>query len=218
MILNKPSSVLSTKKLTLAQQELLLNAGVGVVHFDILNTEWVQTPLNLHGDAVIITSKNALKALEQVPFSTPVYCVGSVTASMVNTHQVAFVAQNGLELAQHISQHHNNQQFDYLCSEQRRDELPDFLKAQNIALNAHIVYRSHEVLRRFDRIFAAVLFFSPRGVIAFAKANPNKTPHTICIGTTTATEAAKWYDKVSIAAQPTVENTIVTAIKLLKND
>ena len=141
-----------------------------------------------------------------------------MTSGLIQKHNVSFTAQNAQELAAHIIENHHHKSFDYLCSEQRRDELPDLLKAQKIELKEHIVYRSVAVVRSFDRIFAAVLFYSPRGVSAFAKANKFQPHHVICIGETTATEAKKWYKNVRIANKATVENTIVTAIKLLKND
>ncbi len=225
MPLKENVSILSTKKLTAPQQELILNAGIGIVHYDVLETQQLEHKLPLSSDAVIITSKNALTALANVPVTTPVFCVGTVTSGLIENHEVKFTAQNAQELAEHIIQEHNNQSFDYLCSEQRRDLLPDLLRAQNIELVEHIVYRSTAVLKSFDRIFAAVLFYSPRGVSAFApacrtgrKANSLQSHHAICIGETTATEAKKWYKNVRIANKATVENTIVTAIKLLKND
>jgi uroporphyrinogen-III synthase len=211
-------SILSTKKLTAPQQELILNAGMGLVHYDVLKTEPVEHQLRLGGDAVIITSKNALTALEKIPITTPVFCVGTVTSGLIHNHVVKFTAQNAQELAAHIIEKNHNQSFDYLCSEQRRDELPDLLRAQKIELKEHIVYRSVAIVKSFDRIFAAVLFYSPRGVSAFAKANNFQPHHCICIGETTATEAKKWFQNVRIANKSTVENTIVTAIKLLRND
>jgi uroporphyrinogen-III synthase len=225
MPLKEYTSIVSTKKLTAPQQELILNAGMGLVHYDILETEQVEHKLQLSGDAVIITSKNALIALENVPVTTPVFCVGTVTSGLVKNHTVKFTAQNAQDLATHIIEQHQHQSFDYLCSEQRRDELPDLLRAQKIELKEHIVYRSVAIVKSFDRIFAAVLFYSPRGVSAFApacrtgrKANSLQSPCAICIGETTATEAKKWFKHVRIASKSTVENTIVTAIKLLRND
>lgn len=191
---------------------------MGLVHYDVLEIEPVVHQLQLSGDAVIITSKNALTALENVPVTTPVFCVGTVTSGLIHHHVVKFTAQNAQELAAHIIEQHQHQSFDYLCSEQRRDELPDLLRAQKIELKEHIVYRSVAIVKSFDRIFAAVLFYSPRGVSAFAKANSLQSHHTICIGETTATEAKKWFKNVRIANKSTVENTIVTAIKLLRND
>lgn len=211
-------SILSTKKLSLPQQELVLNTGVGLVHYDILEIEAVNSRLQLEGNGVIVTSKNALFALHQVPKTTPLFCVGEITASLITSHDVVFVAENAGELAQYLIKNHSHVSLDYVCSEQRRDELPHLLRSHKMSLKEHIVYRSHAVNKSFDRIFAAVLFYSPRGVLAFAKANKSQPHRAVCIGETTAKEAKKWFNNVLVAKKPTVENTIVTTIKSLRND
>ncbi|MGB5980700.1 MAG: uroporphyrinogen-III synthase [Nonlabens sp.] len=211
------STILSTKLLTLPQQELILNAGIGLVHYDVLEIEKSHENLMLNGDAVIITSKNALDAIKKHQIDKPVFCVGEVTAALLSDYQVVFTAQNARELADYLIENQSHLSFDYLCGSHRRDELPELLKSQNINLTEHIAYHSSEVSKSFDRTFARVLFYSPRGVLAFAKANlPPKT--AVCIGNTTAAEARKHFKTVLTATKPTVTNTIVTAIKSLKND
>jgi uroporphyrinogen-III synthase len=235
-------TILSTKTLTVPQQELILNTGLGLVHYDILEIEQCDLKSQPAGDALIITSKNAIGALEKLNSRKPIFCVGEITAGLLDGFDIKYIAKNAVDLAGHIIQYHASLSYDYLCGSQRREELPHLLTAQNIVLKEYICYHSHEVSRRFDRIFAAVLFYSPRGVIAFAKAN--STSHTsqnnnskkimernerqslprevkvkaICIGNTTATEARKYFKKVHVAKRATLINTIVTAIKSLKND
>ena len=84
--------------------------------------------------------------------------------------------------------------------------------------NEVIVYESAVVEKSFDRIFAAVLFYSPRGVYAFAKANKQQPQQAICIGETTAAAAREVFPNVIVANKQTVENVLVTAIKLLRDD
>ena len=221
------STILSTKKLTSPQQELILNTGMGLVHFDILEIEHCEINDQLHSDAIIITSKNAIPALEKIAIKKPIFCVGQVTAELLKEHEVSFIADNATELAHYIIKNQSTLSFDYLCGSHRRDELPDLLKAQNIRVKEHIVYHSHKVSKSFDRTFARVLFYSPRGVLAFAKANSSPRPFqgkesgkikAVCIGNTTAAEARKHFTNVITATKPTVTNTIITAIKSLKND
>ncbi len=215
-------TILSTKKLTDAQQELVLNSGMGLVHFDILKITAQALDKNLHGDAVIITSKNAIPALRGVE-NKPVFVVGTVTASLLDGFNIQYAANNASDLAEHIINHHSDLSFDYLCGNHRRDELPDLIRSKNIELKEHVAYRSAAVSKSFDRTFAAVLCYSPRGVLAFAKANlPNKkaepTTLAICIGNTTAAAAQDYFKNVIVAKQATVENVLVTAINALKND
>ncbi|ARN78542.1 hypothetical protein BST97_11400 [Nonlabens spongiae] len=216
-------TILSTKKLTEAQKELVLNSGVGLVHFDILKITTQVLDQNLTGDAIIITSKNAIPALHEIEKKKPVFVVGTVTASLLNEFDIKHVANNARDLAEHIINHHSELRFDYLCGDHRRDELPDLLRSKNIELKEQVAYRSAAVSKSFDRTFAAVLCYSPRGVLAFAKANSSKNnlePSTIavCIGNTTAATAQDYFKNVIVAKKATVENVLVTAINALKND
>ncbi|WP_055411253.1 uroporphyrinogen-III synthase [Nonlabens sp. YIK11] len=216
------ATILSTKRLTLPQQQLVLHSGIGLVHYDILKTETLKVDLSLNNLAhVIITSKNALRALQ--PYQKQVdsvYCVGSSTAQALENMSIKprIVASNAAELAMQLIYTLPNMQFTYLCGDHRRDELPDLFKSHKITLKEVIVYKSAIVHKSFDRIFAAVLFYSPRGVYAFAKANKHQPQCSICIGETTATAAREKFSNVLVAKKQTVENVLVTAIKKLRDD
>jgi len=216
-------TVISTKKLTPTQQELLLNTGLGLVHYNALRVETLAIAQNEgFTKNIIITSQNALNALNTLkPGDHVIYCVGSKTAQQVALRgfNIVHAAVNAAALAQHItslSQVTSN--YTYLCGDNRRDELPAALLAAKIDFKEVKVYRTTMVERPYRRIFAAVLCYSPRGVIAFAKANPKQTNCAICIGKTTATEAQNYFKRVITATIPTVENTIITAYKALQHD
>lgn len=215
-------SILSTKVLTARQIELVLNAGMGITHYDVLKTRPLPFDLSRDWEHVIISSKNAITAVVQHRNRIKkVHCVGDVTAGLLTQLdiKVATVAQNAAALAKELSTQFPNESFLYLCSKQRRDELPSLFLEYKIPLKELFVYESVAVKKSFNRIFAAVIFYSPRGVLAFAKANPKQSPQTvICIGSTTASTAINYYDNVKIATKQTVENTLVTAIKVLRND
>ncbi len=216
-------TILSTKKLTDAQQELVLNSGLGLVHYDILQITTGSIGEELDGEGIIITSKNAIPALYKIEKRKPVFVVGTVTASLLDGFDIKHVANNARDLAKYIISRHSDLRFDYLCGDHRRDELPDLLRAQNIALKEHVVYHSATVSKSFDRTFAAVLCFSPRGVLAFAKANPSNKQKTqksiaVCIGDTTAATARDFFENVVVSKRTTVESVLITAIKALKND
>ncbi|BAO54622.1 uroporphyrinogen-III synthase, divergent, Flavobacterial type [Nonlabens marinus S1-08] len=149
-----------------------------------------------------------------------VYCVGTTAAAELQTMGISpkIVAENARELALLLIEKLPNANFTYLCSNHRRDELPDLFKSHKVALKEIIVYHSAIVQKSFDRIFAAVLFYSPRGVIAFAKANKHQPQCSICIGETTAAAARKLFENVHVATKQTVENVLVTAIKILRDD
>lgn len=216
------NSLLSTKLLTAAQQELVLNTGIGLTHYDVLKTQIIDLETKTEWEYVIITSKNAIPALlNHLDKIKNVYCVGEQTAALLqeNNLKATYIAHNAVELALHIISIYTNQSFIYLCSEQRRSELPALFLENKIPLKEVFVYSSIAVMKSFDRIFAAIAFYSPRGVHAFAKANPNKKPQiAICIGETTASTAHNYFNNVVIANKQTIENTLITAIKALHND
>ncbi len=215
------NSILSTKILTASQLELVLNSGMSITHYDILKTQTTAFKLDSNFDHVIITSKNALPALlNHEVLQGRVSCVGDTTAQLLlkNNIKPIVTASNARDLATSLIQNHANDNFLYLCSKQRRDELPALFHSEKISFKELFVYRSIALIKSFDRIFAAVCFYSPRGVIAFAKANPNYKPLiAVCIGNTTANEARKYYDAIVIANKQTIENTLITAIKSLRN-
>ena len=216
------ATLLSTKLLTFPQQQLVENSGVGLVHYDILKIS--SRPIeDAHEDFknVIITSKNAiLAAVEFQKHIKKIYCVGDSTAERLVFHGFLphMVASDSKTLADKLIQKYPDQTFTYLCGDHRRDELPQLFAKNNIKLNEVIVYESAVVEKSFDRIFAAVLFYSPRGVYAFAKANKQQPQQAICIGETTAAAAREVFPNVIVANKQTVENVLVTAIKLLRDD
>ncbi len=216
------ATILSTKKLTSSQQQLIENSGVGYAHYNILDIKEIPLQAGNHAlENIIITSQKAIPAvLASRSHVQNIFCVGDVTAALLVSHGLvpAIVASNAIALAERIAEKHADRSFTYLCGNHRRDGLPELLKDKNISLNEVIVYESVIVEKSFDRTFAAVLFYSPRGVFAFAKANNHKPPYAICIGETTAAAARNVYDNVIVANKQTVENVLVTAINLLRDD
>lgn len=220
--MNNNYRVLSTKKLTDTQSELLLSTGLALVHYDILKIEPVDVDLNEQDlTHVIITSSNAIDVLR--PYKDQVkklYVVGEKTGDKLIGlgYNVILVAQDGTQLAQKLISDYYQHHFTYICGIHRRDELPQALISTQINFAEVKVYDSVVVEKSFDCIFDAVLFFSPRGVHAFAKVNPSNLQCAICIGETTATAARTYTQKVIVANKTTIENTIVTAVKALLND
>tara|TARA_R110001632_G_scaffold169221_10_gene288068 strand:+ start:600 stop:1259 length:660 start_codon:yes stop_codon:yes gene_type:complete len=214
--------VLSTKKLLQNQRELLLNAEFSFLDYDALRVTYLDVEIPETTTNCIITSQNGARAfLAQMPIGaakTSYYCVGKKTAGLISENglNVAHIAQNGAELAHFIIKNHQNEAFSYFCGNNRRDELPSLLKEAHIQCNEIIVYETHEQIQAFNQSFDGVLFFSPLGVSAFAKANP--IPTAFCIGETTAKEARKHTNKVVVSNATTIESTIAKAVKYLKTN
>lgn len=217
-------TVLSTKTLAPNQRELLLNAHLSFVDFDILKIEPQQLLRITEVLDAIVTSQNAAKILvsgsqtvKEALIKTRFYTVGQKTTQILRDagFSITHTAANSAQLAQTLITEYKERSFTFFCGNTRRAELPDLLKKANVSLTEKIVYKASPQQKKFDQAFDAVLFFSPLGVSAFAKSN--SIDLAVCIGNTTATEAQKHANTVITANQTTVESTIAKTVHYLKN-
>lgn len=210
-------SVLSTKRLAAPQRERLLAVGLGVVDYNSIAIEHLKSPYKPQsGAGVIITSGNAIHVLDNLaPGSHPVFCVGDKTAEKLSAKgwKPGYVAENSASLAEFLVRLKPVPYYSYPCGNLRRDELPDKLKANKIPLEEHIAYQTTPFLRTFGRIFDGVMFYSPSGVYAFAKANKASSKLAFCIGETTANAAKNYFEEVHIAKTSTISSVILTTLK-----
>ncbi len=214
--MNTNTTILSTKKLSTAQRELLLNAGIGFVEYNAIEIEFVDVHFNREIKNAIFTSKNAVKSIQYSAFSIQnCFCVGENTRKLLeeNGQKVVEIAQNASELGKIITNNYSNEQFYFFCGNLRRDELPSILKNNNIQLQEVEVYKTLIKSKKFDRSFDGILFFSPSGIQSYIADNTIGESVAFCIGNTTASEAKKYTDDIIVANKPTVENVIVQAVK-----
>jgi uroporphyrinogen-III synthase len=214
------ASVLSTKKLSLSQKQLLLNSGKGLVEYDAIQIDFIdfKTDSGLIQNA-IITSKNTVKAILKKDLKIKnCFCVGEKTASFLrrNNFNVTEIANYGVDLAQIIVEKYLDEQFTFFCGNERRDELPAILKKNNVNFDEIEVYKTKLKPKQFEREFDGILFFSPSGVKSFVSENKLNKSIAFCIGTTTASEAKKYTNNIVIANKPSIENVIVQAVKYFK--
>ena len=212
-------SVLSTKKLQLNQRELLLNAGCSFVEYDAITTEPIPFEFPKDIENIIITSQNgAAQYLTQKVFVGQCFVVGKKTAALLANKglKVIEIAQNSAELAHFIAKNYKNERFHYFCGDKRRDELPTILKEAKVSFKEVVSYETSLNIRSFEQTFDGVLFFSPSGVEAFAKANTLKNTTAFCIGNTTAAEAKKYTNHTVVSNATSVESTIAKAVNHLK--
>jgi len=214
------ATVLSTKKLSPSQKQLLLNAGIGLVEYDAIQIEFIdfKTGTRAFKNAVI-TSKNTAKAILKKDLKIEnCYCVGEKTAAFLkeNNFNIAEIADYGINLAQIIIEKYPNENFAFFCGNERRDELPAILKKNNVKFEELEVYKTSLKPKQFEREFEGILFFSPSGVKSFVSENKLDKSIAFCIGSTTASEAKKHTSNIIIANKPSLENVIVQAVKYFK--
>lgn len=219
-------TVLSTKKLLPNQRELLLNAGLSFVEYSAISIIPIDFEIPENAKNIIITSQHGAKAFINKAKELPLlkertkmrfFVVGEKTTALLekNDYKVTKTAQNGRDLAHFIAKNYKNKNFTYFCGNQRRDELPIILKEATIICNETVTYQTHINEQSFDQKFDGILFYSPSGVTAFAKANT--ISQAFCIGETTASEARKYTHNVIISNATRIESTIAKAVKTLKN-
>ena len=210
--------VLSTKKLTLAQQSLLLNAGLRLVMYDAIKIKSVNAQVSPN-DYIIITSKNAIPAVKEVLSSVKlVFCVGVKTEQLLLEHGAKQVVSksNASELAAYIVDHHKEKNFVFYCGAMRRNELPEKLQEHHVLLKEVVVYETILTEEKVKGSFDAILFFSPSAVKSFLVVNAMNEAEAFCIGATTASVFEGTNESVSIANQSTIESTIVKVVNHFK--
>lgn len=215
--------ILSTKKLKSNQKQFLLNAGMAVIEADFIGIQSKSfTFLNIY-DNLIFTSGNAVAAVSDHPDvqeirRKPSFCVGEKTADLLdeNGFTVQERANSAAELAALIVSEYANKNFTFFSGNQRLDELPNQLKDAEVINNELEVYETIATPQLIKGPVDGILFFSPSAVDSYLLANKITNETCFCIGNTTAKALEKTTDKIIIANQPSVENTIIQTINYYK--
>lgn len=229
-------TVLSTKKLSRSQEELLLNAGIMLESYDAIQI----TPLDFKAPEfiknAIFTSQNGVDSFFKNKDSATViercFCVGEKTGVKLkeNGQKVVKTTENAVKLAHFIIKNYENDSFSFVCGSRRRNDIPDLLKEEKIPVFELKTYKTELKPRYFNKKWSKIMFFSPSGVESFvngqkegkttSEMEPEYFSNTtaICIGETTATAAKKYISNVIVANSTTVESVIATTLKTIAND
>ena len=146
------------------------------------------------------------------------FCVGSKTADLLDElgFTVQEIAENAADLAKVIIDSYRTETFTFFSGNIRRNELPFALFESDVELNEIEVYETEPTPQQMGK-FDGVVFFSPSAVESYLSANQLTNETCFCIGQTTATALEKITNKITIANQPSVENTIIQCINHYKN-
>jgi len=208
--------VLSTKKLTPSQREIICNTNIDLVEYNAISIEKLAVKFTENIENAIITSQNAAGII--VELKTPVnklFCVGNKTSALLieNGYDVSKTAKNAIELARFIVENHKNDAFWFFCGNKRRPELPKALQENNINFIEEVLYNTVLNSQRFEKKFEAVLFYSPSGVASYVQENSLGNSVAFCIGNTTANEAKKYTSNIVISNVSNIENVVVQVQK-----
>ncbi len=111
-------TVLSTKKITEPQRNLLLQAGVGLVEYDAIAIESLNFEVNGTIENAVITSQNTVKALVYKNIKIKnCFCVGDKTKELLeeNGYKVKLMTNYGKELAEIIIKDFADAQFTFFA-------------------------------------------------------------------------------------------------------
>jgi uroporphyrinogen-III synthase len=195
--------VLCTRPLPSMLVEEAAAAGIAIDELSFIETESilsveVQQEIELVSTeiaTVVFTSMNAVDAVtifldgHQPDWS--IYSIGTATARLVKEYfggeKIAGTANDAASLAELIAEDKMTNEVIFFCGDQRRDELPDILRQQDIEVNEIVVYQTIEVPHKITKDYYGILFFSPSAVRSFFKTNKlSEKTIAFAIGNTTA--------------------------------
>jgi len=217
--------LLSTKKLTSPQRDILLKSELNFVEYDAIKIKCFDFEAPKKIKNAIFSSQNAVESFFSSHNSTKslienVFCVGEKTKALLlkNEQKVVKMANNAIELANFIVKNYKKGSFTFFCGNDRRDEIPSLLKIAEIELFEVKTYKTELNSIKFDDYYDGILFFSPSGIESFTSLNKMNESIAFCIGATTANEAKKHFDKIVIAETAVVEDVIDAALNYLINE
>lgn len=210
------NSILSTKKLTENQKQMLLNHSISLVEENFIETKNKEFKLANINENLIFTSRNAVLSLLQNPDwetlkSKPVFCVGLKTKELLTEKGFDVIAFTGYaaDLAEIISLIYAQATYTFFTGNLRRDVLPNTLKENEITFNEIEVYETNLISKKITSKIDGILFFSPSSVESYLASNTIKDQMCFCIGESTSEALEnKNIHNIIIAEKPSVENVI----------
>ena len=218
--------ILCTRPLENILVEDVKAAGIAIDEISFIETTPIQTievqqeieQALLLSTTVVFTSMNAVEAVaewkdEQQP-DWNIYCIGTTTNKLTEqyfgTGSIAGIANSAAALAGLIAEDRFIDSVIFFCGDQRRDELPEILRNNDIEVNEITVYQTIAVPHKISKIYHGILFFSPSAVDSFFKINtiPQQTI-LFAIGNTTATAIKKYTTNKIIISNATGKENLV---------
>ena len=212
-------SILSTRPIDEAwiKNALSKNISIDVIPFIKTNPALASETLKQIEESlkitasVVFTSVNALEAVvskikDQNP-SWKIFCIGHATKQSVEKYfgenSIEGIADNAKELAEEVIRA-KVKEVIFFCGDQRRNELPDLLKKNNIEVKEIVVYQTVALPQKIEKNYDGILFFSPSAVKSFFQSNQlNDTTILFAIGNTTADEINKLTtNKIVVSDEP----------------
>lgn len=222
--MTQPINILSTRPIDQSLIETAGSKGIFIEVRSFIETIPVQSPDLVQeienalskSATVVFTSMNAVDAVaKHLNGRTPqwnIYSIGTTTDQLIKKYfgegLVTGTAYNAADLAALIVEDRFIDEVIFFCGNQRRDELPDMLRNNNILVHETEVYKTIAVPHKINQTFNGILFFSPSAVESFFLNNSiNEQTILFAIGNTTAGAIKQFTgNKIIISATPGKQN------------
>ena len=175
---------------------------------------------------VVFTSKNAVEPVsEYLQNKKPnwkIYCIGNTTRMLIEKYfgkgSIVSIADDATALAKKIIADKKATEIYFFCGDKRRDELPELLSKNNIAVNEVEVYTTTILHHTIKKDYDGILFFSPSAVEGFFENNTvNKRSILFAIGNTTAEEIKKFTENnIVVSNKPDKKELLEKMIEFFK--
>jgi uroporphyrinogen-III synthase len=237
IMLQNKVTILSTRPLDASLIDEAAEQGIIIDIQSFIETEAIQTvevqqeieQAMLQSAAVVFTSMNAVEAVatyidteEDKPDWT-IYCMGQTTRQLVKKYfgedAIGGTGDNATELAELVAEEAFTDEVIFFCGDQRRDELPEILRSNDMEVNEITVYHTVPTPQLVKKNYNGILFFSPSAVDSFFSVNKiTGTTMLFAIGQTTAAAIRKHTNTAVITAgKPGKENLLEKAINYFIN-
>ncbi|WP_324672653.1 uroporphyrinogen-III synthase [Hymenobacter sp. GOD-10R] len=129
--------------------------------------------------AIIFTSRNAVdhffricqEAKLEMPAEMKYFCISEQTANYLQKYIVLrkrklFVGQRTAADLFDVIKKHKGEKFLYPCSDIRKDDIPEFMRANNFKFTEAVIYRTvaSDLSDLSDVKYDCIAFFSPSGI------------------------------------------------------
>src|SRR5688500_16638684 len=227
-------NILSTRLLTDELVEAAQASGITIDALSFIETVTIQSKhvqkkienAYLQSCTVVFTSMNAVEAVvagqngQQLDWN--IYCIGNTTRQLVKKYfgeeSIAGTANSAAELAELIAEENVTDAVIFFCGVQRRDELPEILRSNEMNVNEIVVYKTIAIPHKLEKNYNGILFFSPSTVESFFRSNKliNKTI-LFAIGNTTASAIKKYtINRIIVSDEPGKEKLLHKMIEYYK--
>lgn len=221
-------TILSTKKLKEPILEEAAASGITIRDVNFIKITAIVDPqlataIENSRHHIVFTSANAVKAfsknIEQFNLSIPpryVFCLQGETMNEVSrllNMAVIAAAKDAATLAALISQQKMLEAISLVCGNTGRNDLPDLLRQQNVAVEEIEIYKTIINTRPITEKYAAILFFNAAAVEAFFQTNilPRNIP-CFCAGDATARSVKNFTANTIITCPETNQDSVLRTV------